>query len=110
MAEAKSDYKGRLVDTLCPICGKNFVPAPMHVYNDGGKLVCSYHCHLEAFNRRQEAKKKKTHYRQAHIIPSRDEEIRKLAREGVSNKELAEKYNLGVTRIREIIREGLREE
>lgn len=29
----------------CPICGKTFVPAPMHIYKiKYGKKVCSYHC------------------------------------------------------------------
>jgi len=36
----------------CPICGKTFIPAPMHVYKrttgSGGKTkwFCSYHCLL----------------------------------------------------------------
>ena len=45
----------------CPICGKVFCPAPMHVYKlpNRNTRVCSYHCMLEA-ERRHEAGKKKT--------------------------------------------------
>lgn len=94
------------VDTECPICGKNFIPAPMHVYNDGNKAVCSYHCHLEAFRRREAAKVKKRSYKGKVIDPGRDDEIRRLASEGMSYKELSEKYHLGVHRIQQIISEG----
>lgn len=47
----------------CPICGKVFCPAPMHVYHLAGGAnrarVCSYSCMLES-QRRHEAGKKKT--------------------------------------------------
>ena len=53
--------KSQLVLETCPICGKTFVPAPMHVYHVACKQtrVCSYHCALES-ERRHEAGKKKT--------------------------------------------------
>lgn len=41
----------------CPICGKNFVPAPYHSYRSRGRsaaLVCSYHCVLESERREEE--------------------------------------------------------
>jgi hypothetical protein len=43
----------------CPICKKEFVPAPYHAYRERpkGRLVCSYHCALES-DRRKAAKKK----------------------------------------------------
>ncbi len=51
-------YKDPIVVKKCPICGKEFVPAPEHAYrlpyNKGGP-VCSYHCMREA-RRRHEAK------------------------------------------------------
>ena len=29
----------------CAICGKEFLPAPLHAWKiSGDKLVCSYHC------------------------------------------------------------------
>lgn len=49
--EALYSEEGRenIYDAKCPVCGKNFVPAPFHVYkNKKGKLVCSYHCQLNA--------------------------------------------------------------
>ena len=96
-----------LVDTICPICGKNFIPAAMHVYNDGNKAVCSYHCHLEAIRRKEaEKKKKKRNYRGSVIDPNRDDNIRRLASEGMSLKEIADKYSLGIAQIRRILREG----
>ncbi len=40
-----------LVETKCPVCGKEFIPAPLHVYKTrlspaGGPvvLVCSWSC------------------------------------------------------------------
>ena len=98
-----------IMDTECPICGKNFVPAPEHIYNDsgykGGKPVCSYTCHLEAFRRKKADKEKKKHYRQLHIIPGRNDEICRLAKEGVSYAEIAQKFGIGVTRVRQIVYE-----
>lgn len=37
-------------DAKCPVCGKNFIPAPLHVYRDkrGSKKVCSWTCVLES--------------------------------------------------------------
>ena len=32
----------------CPVCGKKFIPAPLHRYkNRRSKLVCSYECVLK---------------------------------------------------------------
>lgn len=36
-------------ERTCPVCKKNFIPAPYHIYrrkNKGKALVCSYHCML----------------------------------------------------------------
>lgn len=41
-----------IIEKKCAICGKTFIPAPMHVYKrkhgSGGKTrwLCSYHCML----------------------------------------------------------------
>lgn len=39
-----------VVDKLCPICGKNFIPAGLHSYKDArtGNLVCTYPCELKS--------------------------------------------------------------
>lgn len=34
------------MDTTCPICGKNFIPAPQNYYKVDGIRVCSWHCQL----------------------------------------------------------------
>lgn len=36
--------KKELMPKICPVCGKEFYPAPMHVYKAGDKLACSYSC------------------------------------------------------------------
>lgn len=42
---ADSDRIDRmLTPKLCSVCGKEFYPAPMHVYKAGNKLACSYSC------------------------------------------------------------------
>ena len=35
-----------LNELICPVCGKSFIPAPMHVYRDKRcrKRVCSWSC------------------------------------------------------------------
>jgi hypothetical protein len=57
MSKPKTDFSsGYLVEHTCPICKKNFIPAPYHVYHVGGaknhvhkpKLVCSYLCELKS--------------------------------------------------------------
>ena len=41
-----------LVEKKCAVCGKTFIPAPMHVYkrkpgsSGHTKWLCSYHCML----------------------------------------------------------------
>lgn len=45
---------------ICPVCGKEFVPAPMHVYKmptKEGRRVCTYSCALKA-EREYEANRK----------------------------------------------------
>lgn len=32
-------------DVECPKCGKIFLPAPMHIYHDHGKLYCCWTCY-----------------------------------------------------------------
>lgn len=33
-------------DFICPVCGKNFIPAPFHQYKVSHRRVCSYTCQL----------------------------------------------------------------
>ena len=44
----KKDYKNYFVMKKCPICGKEFHPAPQHAWTIGtessSKIVCSYTC------------------------------------------------------------------
>ena len=44
----------------CPVCGKEFVPAPQHQYKmeRGKKLVCSYSCETISIREWNEKKKK----------------------------------------------------
>lgn len=55
-------------ERICPICKKEFLPAPEHAYDiilkggGGRKLVCSYHCmrqwEREYFSKKSKSKKK----------------------------------------------------
>ena len=100
-------HYNHIVDTECPICGKNFIPAPMHIYNDGKKVVCSWTCHCEAARRRESGQKPHgNHFKGKPIPPGRNQEIRRLASEGMSPEELAVRYKLTVMRIKQIISEG----
>lgn len=47
---------------ICPICGKEYLPAPMHVYKmptKNGRLVCSYSCALKAEREHEEKRMKR---------------------------------------------------
>lgn len=50
------DTIAKIVVKTCPICGKRFVPAPMHIYhvdtNGTRKYMCSYSCWKEAKRRK----------------------------------------------------------
>lgn len=35
-----------IIDRKCDKCGKNFIPAPYHVYVDGAKAYCSWTCYI----------------------------------------------------------------
>ena len=47
---------------VCPICGKKFLPEPLHVYKDKSdpdrKLVCTYHCMRESERRADERRER----------------------------------------------------
>ena len=51
-----SDTRQNIVERICPICGKNFVKAPQHVYVDDGIVVCKWSCLCE-LRRRKAAKR-----------------------------------------------------
>lgn len=50
---------GRILELICPICHKKFIPAPMHMYREApkGKKVCSYKCRCEAERRRNDTER-----------------------------------------------------
>lgn len=58
------DYNTLFGDmSKCPICGKEFIPAPQHIYKmktNGGytKLLCSYHC-MRAYEEKVEKERQK---------------------------------------------------
>ena len=54
----------------CPVCGKEFLPAPQHVYKlaGGKRLVCSYSCELRSMREREEKKKKQRSDKQMNAI------------------------------------------
>ena len=50
MKKTITDFK----ECVCPVCGKTFIPAPLHRYKLDGrdKLVCSWHCLCESRRKR----------------------------------------------------------
>lgn len=94
------------IEAICPICGKEFFPTPEWVYNDGnGGKVCSWHCHCEAKRIREAAEKARGKtYRGVPVEPDRDQNILKLAKEGVPLPKIAVRYHLTKGRILQILR------
>ena len=35
-----------ITEMQCPVCKRNFIPAPYHVYMDGNTPICSYTCYI----------------------------------------------------------------
>lgn len=99
-----------LVELKCPECGKNFIPAPQHIYNNGESTVCSYHCGLAAERRKEAEKERRRNRKKAPPPLGRDDEIRRRISEGESVDKLARVYRLTETRIKQIIKEGSPEE
>lgn len=56
----ESKIESTLISRICPICGKEFYPAPMHVYKAGEKLVCSYSCMLKYQSEKKTDRRSKT--------------------------------------------------
>ena len=36
----------------CPLCGKNFIPAPQHIYRYEGEVFCSWTCYNHRSDRK----------------------------------------------------------
>ena len=101
MATPKSEYKPRVVDTICPICGENFCPGYEWAYNTGGyhghQRVCSYPCHLEA-RRRLDQEHPRCN------VSARNSEIYDKYIAGASEASLAKMYGLTKVSIEKIIK------
>lgn len=98
----RMDSRAYIVERKCPICGKNFILAPEHKYNDGQRKVCSWSCQLEA-ERRKEAKKAKRTYRGKSVDPKRNDTICLMAANGMPLKDIADAVGLSLEHVRRII-------
>lgn len=49
----------RIIEKICPVCNKIFIPAKYHAYKSKGRLVCTYSCMLKSDG---EQKKKELDY------------------------------------------------
>lgn len=58
----------QIVDKICPVCRKNFVPAGQHMYKDArtGSLVCTWTCMLKS-ERLKEAQSSELKYMSERI-------------------------------------------
>lgn len=58
--------------STCPVCGKTFVPAPLHAYRDKrantNKLVCSYACMRKSERMKEYANKRKRPHRSCGVV------------------------------------------
>ncbi len=74
-----------LAPTLCPECGKTFVPAMLHVYhNELDDLVCTYTCMLKS-QRRVEQEILKKEERRKQINSERSAVIKEAKKYGFKN-------------------------
>lgn len=85
---------------ICPICKKNFIPAPYHIYKtaSGGYLVCTYSCMLES-RRQHEQRKNKTANNKGRVVLTYNGETHNIEEwsdiTGISAKTIRTRYHLG---------------
>jgi hypothetical protein len=56
-------WEKALKEHKCPVCGKIFIPAPMHVYHERnkykGRYVCSFSCESKTIGKKKKGGRKK---------------------------------------------------
>lgn len=64
-------YEEPIITKICPVCGKEFPPAPWHRYKaviGGNKvLVCTYPCMMKADKEHEEKKRRNQEARAARM-------------------------------------------
>lgn len=80
-----------LLERKCPICGKNFIPAPEHIYRYRKQLFCKWTCY-RSFLRQNEERPKNYHSRVVEMIDQsgavlRTFESSRIAAESLGYKE-----------------------
>lgn len=93
-------YKERstLMAATCPVCNKEFMPAPFHAYTEDNKTFCKWTCLCE-YRRRKEVKTEKKRaiykHRRSYSREQRAEAIRMCTEGKKTQKEAAD--SLGLT-------------
>ena len=86
-----------LMGAKCPVCGKEFMPAPYHVYAEDGRTFCKWSCLCE-YRRRKETKKqerqKTLKHRRRYSREQRAEVMRMIIEEHKTQKEVADEFGL----------------
>ena len=79
----------QVIDKICPVCGKNFVPAGLHMYKDARSrtLVCSWSCMLKS-ERMNEAKSNELKYMNTRIAATKKALTIATAKPNVADAEL----------------------
>lgn len=88
------------MDTGCPVCGKNFIPAPFHAYKVYGKRVCSWHCQLKGERDGFQAKKGAPPFKAVLVFDLSGDFIREYYSPKAASRDLA----IGVESIRKCCR------
>lgn len=63
-----------MTEVKCPKCGKNFIPAPMHVYRTETRIFCSWTCYLH----RNDKKNRGYHYKIVEQLTLDGELVREI--------------------------------
>lgn len=86
-----------LMGATCPVCNKEFMPAPFHAYTEDGKTFCKWTC-LCKYRRNKETKKeenrKNLKHRRRYTRELRTEAMRMIIEEHKTQKEVADKFGL----------------
>lgn len=54
--QEKENYK-TLIERRCSRCGRIFVPAPYRIYQQHGRVFCSWSCYNSFLNEREQSKR-----------------------------------------------------
>ena len=89
-----------LFERTCPVCGKTFVPAPHHVYEESNMLFCKWTCLTKYRREKEKATKDRALDSRHYTADEKRQAVRLMVNEKKSQHEVSRilhipQYTLG---------------